>query len=78
MLASVSIPFVRAGILTDVTAPLRAIVAAKSLGKFPHIRNLDFEREHPSPTSRGRAGAQASTFTSPRAVPGTTKSLSCT
>ena len=56
MLAFVSIPFVRIGILTDVTAHLRAIAPARSLGKFPHTCKLDFEREHPSPTSHCCAG----------------------
>ena len=48
MLAFVSIPFVRVGILTDVTAHLRAVRPAKSLGKSPHIGNLDFDAStHP-------------------------------
>ena len=56
MLAFESIPFVRIGILTDVTAHLHAIAPARSLGKFPHTCKLDFEREHPSPTSHCCAG----------------------
>jgi hypothetical protein len=57
MLAFVSIPFVRVGILTDVTADLRAICPAKLLGKFAHMGNLDFERERPFLAGReqGRA-----------------------
>jgi len=41
MLAFESIPFVRIGILTDVTAHLRAIAPARSLGKFSsHVSSI--------------------------------------
>ena len=62
MLAFVSIPFVHIGMLTDVKAHLRAIAPARSLGKFPHTCKLDFDREHPSPTSHCRAGESGNNY----------------
>src|SRR6188768_1626964 len=45
MLLRVSIPSAPIRILTNVTTRFRAIAPAKSLTKFPYIRDLDFKLE---------------------------------